>query len=263
MKLDEYSGYVGVLKQPLQSPERDRPSMYMIADSLKHELDLILLTPGTYLHAYKYIMEYRAKSVRLFMPSIGPEYISDVYNLCRDLKGKVPFKLVFPKKTNIYFVELSQIACTTYVNQFNRNISIRYVENITDKENSIYDVYDIVVSTSHSTNYFSLSLSQTDLESFLNSDEYEYLHIPYSLPLHGGLSYVDLKDISRRDKKRIYPYSFTSVEEYYDYNNRELPVGLGKFHDDPDDEKFPDDYEGDITDDEIMDMMFGSGGDDA
>ena len=80
MLVPEYTQFVGRMKQPLQEPEIDIPSMYAVADSLKAELDLIILTPGSFLHAYNFIKEFGAKSVRLFTPSLRPEFISDIFN---------------------------------------------------------------------------------------------------------------------------------------------------------------------------------------
>lgn len=255
MKLKVYSGYIGKLIQPLQVPERDRPTMFMMADSLKTELDLIILNPESYLHAYKFIIQYRPKRVRLFFPSLRMDFISDAYNLYHDLLSKIDVKVVFPKPTGNVFFDYGCINTDTYVNEFNSRINVRYIPN-----NNLDDIYDIVVNTDDSSNYFVSFLTREMVDEFIKNRDYT-IHLPYSSSMYGGLTYVDLDSLRRKDKRLFYPHSFSSVEEYYAYNNRELPVELDKFHDDPDEESgFPEDYEGDITDDEIMEMMFGKSG---
>lgn len=253
MKLKVYSGYIGKLVQPLQVPERDRPTMFMMADSLKSELDLIILNPESYLHAYKFIMQYRPKCVRLFFPSLRMEFVSDAYNLYHDLFLKIDTKVVFPEKTGNDFFDYGCIITDTYVNGFNSRINIRYVKN-----NNLNGIYDIIANTDDASNYFTSFLTNEMVEEFVKNKQYT-VHLPYSSSLYGGLTYVNLDSLRRKDKKIFYPHSFSSVEEYYAYNNRELPVE-DKFHDDPDEGTFPEDYEGDITDDEIMNMLFGKSG---
>ena len=129
MKLSEYVGYIGRMKQPLQQPNIDNPTMFMAADSLKHELDIILLTPGSYLHAYNNIKKYNAKSVRIFVPSIGPEFVSDVFNLIMSLRKTTDIKWVHPRSYDHYTFDQYCIVADCYENKYSREICIRYVEN--------------------------------------------------------------------------------------------------------------------------------------
>jgi hypothetical protein len=256
MKLPEYSRYVGRMKQPLQKPDVDNPTMYMISDSLKHELDLILLTPGTFLHAYRFITSFNAKCVRLFLPSLRPEFISDVFNLYMLLKDNIPIQWVFPEEYPHYSFSSGQIKTDAYQNQFNPNLTITYIEN-DETEN----VYDIVVRTSDSTDYFSFYLTEKGARDLCNNKEYTLIHIPKSSTLYGGLTYDSVLKLNHKYKRKLVPQDFTSIEELYGYMGREVPEGtyIGQYEDDPDNEGFPDDYTGDITDEDILEMLFEEG----
>ena len=45
-----FSGYIGSFKQPIPELGTCIPTMYIVSDPLKYELDLILLTPVSYTH---------------------------------------------------------------------------------------------------------------------------------------------------------------------------------------------------------------------
>lgn len=248
MKLNEYYGYIGRLKQPLQYPQVDRPTMFMVADSLKTELDMILLTPGTYLHAYKYIMSYKPRSVVIFAPSFGPEFISDIFNLYMTLKDIMPIKVVFPHGYNHYDFDMGILKTDVYVNNYSQWISIRYEENT-----NLDDVYDIVVNCENESNYFSMYMTKEKAESLFENDDINRINLPMSSTLYGGLTYSDVIKIDRHYAFKFTPSEFTSVDEMYKVLHREKTEI--KYLDDPDDEGFPPDYTGDITDNEIIDVL--------
>ena len=98
MDVKQNSNYIGLFKNPLQKPEIDRPTMFVAHDGLKREVDLILLNPGTFLHAYKYLTELGVINIRLFVPSLRPEFISDIFNLYMSKCIITPIKWVFPDR---------------------------------------------------------------------------------------------------------------------------------------------------------------------
>lgn len=256
MRLPEYVRYVGRMKQPLQYPNVDNPSMYMVSDSLKHELDLILLTPGTFLHAYKFITSFNAKCVRLFLPSLRPEFISDVFNLYMLLKDKIPIKWVFPEDYDHYSFSFGHIKTAAYQNQFDPNLTITYVSN-----ENVEKGYDIIVRSSDSTNYFSFYLTEKSARELCNNKDYTFIHVQKSSTLYGGLTYDEVLKLNHKYKRKLIPRDFTSVEELYGFMKRPVPEGtyIDRYEDDPDDESFPEDYTGDVSDDDIMELLFEEG----
>lgn len=254
MLVPEYSQYVGRMKQPLQKPDIDNPTMYAVADSRRAELDLILMTPGSFLHAYNFIKQFGAKSVRLFVPSLRPEFISDIFNLYMILKDVIPIKWVFPKEYRHYDFTKGQIKEETYVNTVNPQLTISYIEN-----SEVSNLYDIVVRTKNGTHYFSFHLTEKRLLELFKNRTCTYIHLPKSSTLYGGLTYDEALKIDRKYKRKLEPHDFTSVEELYKFKGRPIPDGkeINKFDDDPQTETdpLPEDYDGDMAEDDIMKMF--------
>ena len=206
----EFSGYIGCFKQPIHQPERNVPTMYILSDPLRYELDLVLLTPGTFLHAYQYITRFHAQNVRLFVPSLRYDFISDVYNLYMIGKDKMPIQWVFPEKTDYYSFSLGQMIEEDYTNQHDTRCSIRYQKN-----ENVDDVYDIIISDSEGCHYFSQYLTKEKaIELFENPDIYD-IHIPYSSTLYGGLTYCEVLLENVKYRTKFVPHSFSSESEYY------------------------------------------------
>lgn len=218
MTLTDYSKYIGQMKQPLQQPDIDRPSMYIATDGLKQELDLILLTPGTFLHAYKYIASFNAVCVRLFFPTLRPEFISDVFNLYMLLKDKVAIKWVFPDIYDHVSFSEGEIKTSSYQNQFSSDTTITYIENT-----EIEGVYDIIVRTQMGTNYFSFYLDEKGARKLCNNSEYTLIHVPKSSTLYGGLTYDSIIQLNRSYRRKLVPYDFASVAELYEYHGATVP----------------------------------------
>lgn len=212
MNTQQISEYVGLFKNPLQQMELDKPTMYIVCDKMKSEADLILLTPGTFLHAYEYLTELGVLNIRVFVPSLRPEFISDVFNLYMSKRFITPIKWVFPDKPFYPHTEFEfgQVKTMNYINEYDSSISISYVKN-----DNADDIYDIIVRDEKSCNYFSQYLTEEKLFELYEDPEYTSINIPYSSTLFGGLTY---KEISSTYKKKflnkLNPHSFMSFEEY-------------------------------------------------
>lgn len=256
MKLDEHVRYVGRMKQPLQNQSVDNPSIFIASDSLKCELDIILLTPGCFLHAYNFIKSFQPKYVTLFMPSLKPEFISDVFNLYMTLKDRMPINWVFPDEYPHVTFSQGQIKSFSYQNRFSSDITITYVEN------SVADrVYDLIVRSKHGTHYFSLSITENIIKELFCKKELTFIHIPKSVTLYGGETFDSITCKEIKYKRKLVPFDFESIEDYYKFNGRDIPEGeiIGNFEDDYDKEGFPENYEGDVTDSDIMKLLFEEG----
>lgn len=256
MKLPEYVKYAGRMKQPLQKSDVDRPTMFVVADSLKHQLCLILLTPCTYAHAYRFIQHSNVKSVRLFVPSLRPEFISDVLNLYVNLKDKVPIKWVFPERFNYYTFSLGQERTEVYFHPYNPQLSIEYIQNP-----NVDHVYDILVKSQNGTHYFSMYMTEQRFKELYYCREYTQIHLPKSSTIYGGMTYDMLFEMDKHFKRKMVPHDFASIEEYYTFMGRDIPdidaenIHTCKCQECRDKEEFdiPEPYE--VTDDEIMDMI--------
>ena len=206
--------YIGQFKQPIQDPERFNPSMFIGCDPLKRELDLILLTPGTFLHAFNFIKSIKTRYTRLFIPSLRPEFISDIFNIFMIFKKRdKPIQWVFPDEFNHYEFSLGQIKTDAYQNQFSSRLTISYIKN-----EDVDGVYNIIVNSIDASHYFSFYMTEAYLKELYNNKNYDFIHLPKSSTLYGGLSYDSALNINRKYYKKLVPYDFSSREEYYDFH---------------------------------------------
>ena len=211
MKFNDLRGYGGMFRQPIQNPSKDKTAMFaLMDDDKKIEMDLIMLTPGGFYHALKYIKEMNPQRVRLFVPTLREEYISDIFNLYNSLKSFIPVKWVFPVKSDHASFRDGQIISTSYTNEVDTKLSIRYVEN-----KYIDGVYDIEVINKDGTHFFSQHLEEDDLESLLQSDAVNFIHLQASISTYGGITYSEAIKNKRKNQYKLIPYAFSSVEEYY------------------------------------------------
>lgn len=200
------------MKAPVQDQKYDIPSMCLLSDSMKTEYALILLSPGTFLYAYKYIVRNLPHSLKIFVPSLRPEFISDVFNLYMNLKDLLPVEWVFPESYEHYSFELGHIKDSSYMNPVDCKISISYIPN-----ENVDHVYDIVVDNPDATNYFPMHLTEDQMVRLYADDNITYVHVPKSSTLYGGLTYNDAYNINPKFKRKMIPYAFTSSKEFAQY----------------------------------------------
>ena len=99
MNTKQISTYIGQYKLPFPNENIDViPSMYLIVDGMKQEADLIILTPCAFNKAYKYLLNLDVINIRVFVPSMRPEFISDIFNIYMSLVNIKPIMWVFPDK---------------------------------------------------------------------------------------------------------------------------------------------------------------------
>lgn len=217
METKKISSYVGLFKTPLQKIEIDKPTMYLVCDKMKSEADLILLMPGSFLHAYTILKDLGVVNVRIFTPSLRPEFISDVFNLYMAFKSFLNIKWVFPELPFYEHVtfEDGQIRKANYINQKDSSISISYIKN-----ENVEDVYDIVVRDGKVSRYFSQYLTAEKLYELFMDPTCSTIEVPYSTSLFGGLTYKKISSkLRKKFLNKVRPHSFASIEEYDYYDN--------------------------------------------
>lgn len=216
MILPEYIRYVGRMKQPLQKMDIYNPSMYVVGDSEKYELCLIILTPGSFCHAYNYIKHSNARSVKIFFPSLRPEFISDIMNLYMSLKNIIPVKWVFPEVYNHYSFSMGHEKCGTYIHPIDSKISISYIKN-----EKVDRLYDLVVKNEEGIHYFSLYMTDRTCTELFYCKQYTFIHVSKSAPIYGGMNYDSLIEMNRKFRKKLVPFDFTSIEEYFLFTGKQ------------------------------------------
>lgn len=224
MKISDQCGYIGRMKQPLQHPDIDNPTMFILFDYHKTELDLILLSPGAFLHAYKAIKYLNPRSVKIFTPSDKVDFISDIFNLCHEVNKLMPIQWVFPKKNkNISLFQILQEKKSHYQNPYDDQISISYKENP-----NICGLYDIIARTRDVVNYFTFFISEEQLSELWFDKSCDLIHLAASSPIYGGLSYKEAVKINGKYRKCLVPNGFTSVDEFYEFMKCNIPEGKYK-----------------------------------
>lgn len=204
-----YSGYIGNMKQPLEHPEVDTPTMYAIVDGDKRELDLIILSPSAFLHAYHYIKLHDYLSVKLFAPSIREEFVSDLYNLYQTIEPMKPIKIVFPEDSHHYDLSFAIEKTSNYIHTYDPTIAIEYIENP-----DVDHVYDIVVHSNNTKFYISSYLTAEKLEELYQDASIAKIHLPYSSTLYGGLSCLSAIELDRKYRSALIPHSYKNIAEY-------------------------------------------------
>lgn len=218
MKSPEHIRYVGRMKQPLQKMEAFFPSMFAVSDAENCELCLIILTPGAFCHAYNFIKRVDARSVKLFFPTLRPEFISDIMNLYASIKDTKPVKWAFPEKYNHYSFSMGHEKCGVYIHPVDPVISIEYIKN--DKVDRLYD---ILVKCEEGTHYFSLHMTDEKCTELFYCRQCTFIHVAKSLPVYGGMCYDSLYEMNRKFKKKLVPFDFTSLEEYWSFRGNKVP----------------------------------------
>ena len=206
--------YIGVMKQPIQLPDTYNPTMYIAVDHRMEELCLILLTPCCFLHAHRAIQWMNTQRVRLFSPSLRPEWISDIFNLYMTERTKMDILTVYPKKFHHDDFTKGQLVQDEYVNGADHDIRIRYIENP-----NVDDAYDIKVSNAKGYRYFSQYLTEEKLDALYEDSGCLEIHVPYTSTMYGGLNYLTSGKIHHKYWNKLQAHSFASIDERSEFTS--------------------------------------------
>ena len=115
----------------------------------------------------------------------------------------------------------------------------------------------MIVRSTDSVHYFSFYTDEKKARELFTDDRYDIIHVPMSATLYGGLTYVQLLNINIKYRRKFMPDSFISVEELYKFMGRDVPSEkyYKYYGDDEDEHSCPPDFDGPITDEEIINMM--------
>lgn len=214
--LNIISGYLGLFKQPIDS--KYVSTMYGITDNTKDKLILILLSPSSFIDAYKISKHITYTEIYFVVPALDVLFISDIFNLFMKIKNIKPSaKWIFPKvpqiPTSVEF-ELGQIVTNHFVYDgyidYNFNISVEFI--LSDGESRPF--YDIILNDGNKTIYFSQYNTQEKIELLYNNLTIDEIHIPYNSTIYGGLNYNQLVALDNKYHNKLKVHSFLSIEEY-------------------------------------------------
>lgn len=215
-------GYTGIFQQEPTEKVISIPknlTMYAIGDDIGNELFLVVLSIGSYTNLSSIIQNTNYNKVTITFPSIDTMFVSDLYNTINKASTMKDITWMFPKQPSI---PLSSACYNSYrnsdyfINTTNKEKSITFFENKIEEGKS---VYDFIISTGNKVIYISNYLTNEKLQELLNDITIDEVHIPYSITLYGGLSYLDIIYTHKYNKK-IFANSFSSFNDYIWYVNK-------------------------------------------
>lgn len=225
------SGYLGLFKQPIDS--KYVSTLYGITDESHGTLIMVLLTPESFIDAYKISKLITYNQIYFIVPSLDVLFISDIFNLYMKIKNIKPnakwvFPLSPPMSTSAEFenaqIRVDQLSIgisPVYNNLYYYNSSSYYnyetfilITFIPSNANNDRNYYDIIIKDGTKTMYFSQYMTPEKIELLYNDISIDEIHIPYNSTLYGGLNYNQIVSIDNKYHNKLKVHSFLSVEEY-------------------------------------------------
>lgn len=210
--------FAGRMRVPMEHPETDTASMFLVSDHDHTELDLILLTAGAFSSAYDCVRKFKPKILRIFTPSMNNVFVSDVYNLQKELSKTMDCLFVYPEKQEDVVLRDAQEVHRSWTNSADSSINILYVDNP-----KVKGVQDIIVRSRTGSHYFSVCMNRNRLLTLFKKKTCDRIYVPKSVTLFGGLSYDKIIEMNRLYHKKVEAFDFPSILELYQYRNRPLP----------------------------------------
>jgi hypothetical protein len=227
------SGYTGLFKQPIQTPNSYGPTVYCMSDINKQEVIFILLTPESYLDVYNLAKSLSIQNIKLLVPALDVLFISDIFNLFMTLREIKPnAKWIYPVEpslsTSVEF-ELGQDVNSVYTHPYDSSISISYIKDIYEKT---HDFYDVVIMDGTNTIYLAQYMNAEKAAALYNDQSISQIHMPCSSTLYGGLSFTELLNLNSNYYKKFGINSFSSLAEYTYYrDNQKYIIGRMVYND--------------------------------
>lgn len=204
------AGYLGYRKYS-EGPNRSS-SIYCISDENSGELDIIILTIGTFADVYRLIKEAYCKysKIRILPISIQYDYISDIYNIVTCAQNlykniNITVEWVFPTSAPYYSEEFDMglFKTESFHNEADPSISFSFVES------GVTGLYDIIVYTPLTTKYFTLYCTEDKLLNLLEDTSINEIHMSGAASRHGGICGLSLP--VKSEKIRL--FNFETREE--------------------------------------------------
>ena len=219
------SGYTGIFSTPILDPVRFGPTIYTLSDSVRNEAFFILLTKGCAPDAIKIMENIGIQNVKIFVPSIDTDVLTDLTTIIPKIYSlKLGTRWVYPKviiNSRTTMIDNLQIRKDFLQNRADSRISVEYVLSNTDTPT----YYDIIVRDGAFTKYFCQYLNEEKLLTLFSNPAINEIHVTYSTPIYGGLSYLDAIQISKKYISKLYAHSFITEDEYDAAKNTGVKAG--------------------------------------
>lgn len=239
-----YSGYTGLFRAPFNSSNAYSSTIYCMADAHKTTLIMIPLTPAFFSDAYQVAAHPQYQTIYIIPPALDTLYISDVYNLYRELSllGNKNVQVVALGAPEIitaddFLDHIIDVSATHHfqITSYRNGVSADEISvNLYDDKNPLYrPCTDVEISDGSTTLYFSQYMSNYKLD-WLDSFGPETLsevHMSFAYNTYGGLTYLQCIDYKKELADRLVVNSFTNVDEFNYCAKNGIPTGKVRSND--------------------------------
>ncbi len=238
--MKNYSGYIGLFKQPVTDPTNLLSTVYCVADPNKNTAIFIVLTPQAYYTVFEIARRLTYVNIIIITPSMDILFASDIFNLFmyfhqfsdKNVKWIFPIKLSY--NSSIDF-EDNQIVTDNYA--FNdpiygfTNVSVVPAIELIESGIDGRIVYDIKLFDGDKTIYFSMYNTDTKSYMLFINEFIDEIHVNYNTSLYGGLYYDNIIAIDSNYAKKFIVNDFTSKEEGYYCKDHGISMGKVIYND--------------------------------
>lgn len=213
-------GYTGIFRQPYANTEMYGPTLYAITNEIHSEINLLVLCDGFYNDAYRILVSTTFRKVHIFIPSLGIQFISDVFRLVTDLKRAAfpdkaiywhyPIKYTTTNPTNVLF-EMSQLLDTKYVSESIPALSITMEE---EKGIGLDGIYNFIVVNGKMKELFTLGMTKEEVQA-IPTGTYDRIHMPYCTFYGASTTARELGCIDKGLIRNVVPNNFRNTVEFY------------------------------------------------
>lgn len=208
-------GYTGLFRQPFSNGTFYGNTLFAITNESHSELNLLILSDGFFMDAYRIASQPTYQKVNIFVPFLNVLFISDLFRLVTTLKKLKEVMWYHPSRyttenpQNVLF-EVTHNRANVMTSSSIYNLIIRMIPASCD----INDMYDFDVSNGKDKFYFTLGSSKKYIESLITSKKYDTIHLPYNTYYAISTSGRELVEDDRKLSRYLCANNFNNVEEY-------------------------------------------------
>ncbi len=207
--MNNICGYTGLYKEPISG---EMNAIYMATGGDKNELNIIILTSGSYNEVFRFASSVSYPIINIFINSLDVLFISDIYRLVENLKHFKPsVNLIYPGKVNCETSDSFRFSINkTNLFQSSQNQSFIF-EYLLSSQSLERELYDIVFMNGEKKILFTPYMTEEKINEI--KDKYDEIHMAYNSTLYGGLTGIQVYEKDSIMKRKLKFHSFVSYIE--------------------------------------------------
>lgn len=209
------AGYTGLYRQPFADHGLYGETLYVITDMYHQELNILILSPGSYMDICRFATAVTFQRVNLFVPTMDALFLSDIFRLVVDLqKIKKTVRWYYPEKVVVSppnkLFETAQVYSAHFISKAIADLRIEMMPASTEENKK--GLYDFRVYDGKSYDLFSLYMTEAKMVESLNCT-YDKIHFSYGAGFYGGVSVREMSNHNAWRGKMV-PNNFSSLAEF-------------------------------------------------